>query len=140
MIATILIGLSDTQVITGLALMIPTLYIMKCEILTYHYNLMCNLCVIASTSYFSSAFIVHGYSDSEGKIYLWGVFLPLLLILTAYMKGDPTTSIFPSFKPNDEIGVKKPNTGLMLPAVYFLNHLNKLNFTGNPQKFTASQL
>ena len=74
---TVLVGLSDTQAVTSLALAIPTLTAVRCTISAYHYNLLCYLCVMASSSYCSTALVIHEIDESRRK------FVPRFLLTVA---------------------------------------------------------
>jgi hypothetical protein len=141
-VATTLISLSDTQMVTTFALVIPTLSVMACEISVYHYNLVCNLCLIATTSYITSAFIIYDKTKSQVQLGLRGIPVFVLTFLAWYIQyrsAPHEATGFPLFKPAVE-SKGKPSTGLVLPAICFLKHPNWRSFPDNPQGITSSQL
>ncbi|KAF2638303.1 hypothetical protein P280DRAFT_551436 [Massarina eburnea CBS 473.64] len=139
-----LISLSDTQIVTSLALLIPTLFWLSCTISAYHYNLVCNLVLISSASHIVSIVVMHKYFGQNRKL---GVLRCVMVTANLgfawvlfYRRNQST--IFPSAKPNSNIPKYIPDngtlsTGLSLPSACYLGHPNA-PASGYANNFTSS--
>lgn len=57
----LLVGLSDTQAVTGLALLVITLYNSICSLSAYHYDLICILVLMSLIVHFCTITIISHY-------------------------------------------------------------------------------
>ncbi|ERF73530.1 hypothetical protein EPUS_07735 [Endocarpon pusillum Z07020] len=132
--------LTLAQVITSLALAIPTLTVMKCTISAYHYNLVCYLCLIASSSYFTTALITYEHTDSRlrGGAQLGFTLGTLVLTIILHYKKVLQTNIFPMFRPHEMPSGNRISTGLVLPAACFPQCPGAASLTGDLANFTRS--
>lgn len=56
-----LVGLSDTQLITGFALTLVTEFFTPCSISAYHYNIVCNLVIMSLIVHLCSMIVIEHY-------------------------------------------------------------------------------
>lgn len=141
------VGFSDTMLITMLALVLPTLWGMRCDVSAYHYDLVCSLALCSCACFLCPLFVAHRYFATKrtGVSYvLCGVRIALIALtygLSWYLLTQRAGSkIFPTYIPEDE---EMHATGLVLPAACFLDHpaLSNVddygNFTSTPQWLIA---
>ncbi|KAF2681835.1 hypothetical protein K458DRAFT_488961 [Lentithecium fluviatile CBS 122367] len=142
---TYLVSLSDTQAVTSLALLITTNFFLGCTITAYHYDLVCSLVLMSSAAHIGSLAVMHRYFDAK-KHQSWQHFRSLTRVamilasfILSYVLFRCRSEIFPSFRPlsNTNDANTTTSTGLVLPAVCFIDHPGYSNASSR-QNFTAS--
>lgn len=134
-----LLGLSDTQLVTGLALMIVTEFNMTCSISAYHYDLVCDMVLMSLIVHLCSMTVIEHYFDvwylASVRILLIGgnFILGCLLFIHRAYKDFPVG--LPSQSPAQQEGINSTlitgdsfnktsivGASLVLPAVCFMDN------------------
>jgi hypothetical protein len=113
---------------------------MRCTISAYHYNLVCYLCLIASSSYFTTALATYKHTDSRlrGCVQLGLTLGTLVPTIILHYKKLIQTKIFPTFRPHEMSSGNRTSTGLVLPAACFQQYPGAADLSGNLANFTGS--
>ncbi|OAG04780.1 uncharacterized protein CC84DRAFT_1176948 [Paraphaeosphaeria sporulosa] len=148
-----LISLSDAQAVTSLALLVTANFYVGCTISAYHYDLVCSLVLMSSAAHIGSLAVMHKYFDVDKcqgwqRVWQWVRFsLRVFMVIASFVLSNYLfrhrleSKIFPSFKPaSDDITTnnRTHSTGLVLPAVCFIDHPGQSNavvynnFTASP--------
>ncbi|PVI04552.1 hypothetical protein DM02DRAFT_651497 [Periconia macrospinosa] len=135
-------NLGDTQIVTSIALLITTNFMVGCKISAYHYGLVCKLVIVSSAGHVASIASIRKYF---GKSLVMGLIRSLLIIISpglGWSLFGPiySSDIFPTAPPKDSTKNMNNtiNTGLVLPASCFIDHPGQ-NGTKSHGNFTASQ-
>jgi hypothetical protein len=135
-----LVSLSDTQIITSLALLIVTCFRVGCTISAYHYDLVCSLVLVSSATHVGSILVLHEYFGQN--LWLGAARCALTVVNFAFawilFIRRIASHVFPSYTPNSIVSNNGTlSTGLSLPAACFLSHRNAPD-SGYPKNFTSS--
>ncbi|KAF2794539.1 hypothetical protein K505DRAFT_360974 [Melanomma pulvis-pyrius CBS 109.77] len=119
---SLVVGFSDTQLITSLALLASTYFRLGCKISAYHYDLVCNLVLISSAAHIGPVAVMHRYYDRfKGLgILRFCLILPSFVLTWILIAKRNDSNIFPTYKPNSTPGGN--NTALVLHAACLIDH------------------
>ena len=130
-------GLSDTQLVTTLGLLVTTHYFVDCTISVYHYDLVCSLVLVSIATHIGPVAVMHRYYDSHWSLGLLRacLIIPSFVLAGLVFDRQRTSKIFPVYVPHSN--VEGNSTGLVLPAACFQGHPS-IHKTGNYKDFTSS--
>jgi hypothetical protein len=112
----ILVGLSDTQIITALALTIVTEFLTSCKVSAYHYNVVCELVLMSTMVHICSMTTIEHYFynkllASVRILFIIANFILGLLLFVRRAASDNFPTDIPSNKDKTNM------TSLVIPAV-----------------------
>lgn len=117
----LLVGLSDTQIITALALMIVTGVRTSCTISAYHYNLVCQLVLMSTMVHFCSMTVIEHYFYNKFLAAVRILFITVNFIFGFFFFARRAASdSFPVGIPSNEF--KTNRTSMVIAADCFMDN------------------